>query len=130
MFQASVKHVCGRQGKEECLRTNKCDVRIDSGRIPCRFDRSFCEEPEAVDFLEQIDARINEGQILKGGDTSYVSRVIWGGKDIVIKRHNHKGFIHSVRHTIKKSRVPFEDGYTATCSAILIHLFVVFLVIA
>ena len=28
----------------------------------------------------------------------------WNGKDIVVKRYNHKGFIHSLRHTIKNSR--------------------------
>ena len=44
------------------------------------------------------------GQILKSGDTCYVSRVMWNCKDVVVKRYNHKGFIHSVRHTIKKSR--------------------------
>lgn len=103
-FQASVKDACRKQGLEECLRTNKGYVQVDSGGYRAGFDRSFCEEAEALDFIGQIDSRMNEGQILKSGDTSYVSRVIWDGKDIVVKRYNHKGFIHSVRHTIKKSR--------------------------
>ena len=103
-FQASAKHVCRKQGLEECLQTNEDYVQIVSGRYRAGFDRSFCGEPEALKFIEQMDSRMSEGQILKRGDTCYVSRVIWNGKDIVIKRYNHKGFIHSVRHTIKKSR--------------------------
>lgn len=103
-FQASVKYVCRKQGLEECLQTNEGYVQIDSGRYRAGFDRSFCEEQEALDFIGQIDAQIKEGQILKRGNTSLVSRVMWCGKDIVIKRYNHRGFIHSVRHTIKKSR--------------------------
>ena len=47
---------------------------------------------------------INKGQILKNGDTSYVSRVAWNDMDVVVKRYNHRGFIHSLRHTIKRSR--------------------------
>ncbi|MHC4423871.1 MAG: lipopolysaccharide kinase InaA family protein [Planctomycetota bacterium] len=44
------------------------------------------------------------GQILKNGDTCFVSRINLAGQDIVVKRYNHKGIIHSARHTIKKSR--------------------------
>jgi len=29
---------------------------------------------------------------------------MWNGKDVVVKRYNHKGLMHSLRHTIKKSR--------------------------
>ncbi len=47
---------------------------------------------------------MNGGQILKKGNTCYVSRISWNGKDIVVKRYNHKGLIHSLRHTIKGSR--------------------------
>ena len=44
------------------------------------------------------------GQILKRGNTCYVSRIKLGGCDVVVKRYNHKGFIHSLRHTLKRSR--------------------------
>ena len=47
---------------------------------------------------------MSEGQILKHGNTGYISRLTWNGKDVVVKRYNHKDFIHSFRHTIKKSR--------------------------
>jgi len=69
------------------------------------FDRDFCQEAEPLDFVEQIDTLMDGGQILKNNDdTSYVSRIEWGGKDAVVKRYNRRGLIHSLRHTIKKSR--------------------------
>lgn len=47
---------------------------------------------------------MDKGKILKNGNTCYVSRLMWNNKDVVVKRYNHKGFFHSLRHTIKKSR--------------------------
>jgi tRNA A-37 threonylcarbamoyl transferase component Bud32 len=47
---------------------------------------------------------MDSGEILKKGNTSYVSRIKWNGKDVVIKRYNHKDLFHSLRHTIKRSR--------------------------
>jgi tRNA A-37 threonylcarbamoyl transferase component Bud32 len=47
---------------------------------------------------------MNEGRVLKDGNTSYVCRLRWNGRDIVVKRYNHKGLVHSLRHTIKGSR--------------------------
>ena len=44
------------------------------------------------------------GRILKDGNTCYVSRFLWNGQDVVVKRYNHKGFWHSLRHTLKGSR--------------------------
>jgi tRNA A-37 threonylcarbamoyl transferase component Bud32 len=103
-LQPSVKHVYRNKSLEECLRKNKWYVQVESAGYRAGLDRNFCEEPEALDFIERIDTLMDGGQILKSGDTCYVSRVIWNGKDVVVKRYNHKGFIHSVRHTIKKSR--------------------------
>jgi tRNA A-37 threonylcarbamoyl transferase component Bud32 len=103
-FRPSFKHVYRKKGLEECLRTNKWYVQIKSVGYRAGFDRSFCGEPEAFDFIERIDTLMDGGQILKSGDTCYVSRVMWNCNDVVVKRYNHKGFIHSVRHTIKGSR--------------------------
>ena len=93
-----------RKGLKKCLRTSKRYLHIRSGRYLAVFDKGFCEGAEPLDFIEQIDSVMDKGEVLKKGGTSYVSRVRWNGKDIVVKRYNHKGFIHSVRHTIKKSR--------------------------
>lgn len=88
----------------KCLRTNARYLRIKAGRYVAVFDRAFCQEAKPFDFIEQIDALMDKGQILKNGDTSYVSRLTWNDKDVVVKRYNHRGFIHSLRHTIKNSR--------------------------
>ena len=93
-----------RKGLKKCLRTNKRHLRIKAGRYIAVFDRAFCQKAEPLDFIEQIDAMMDDGQILKNGNTCYVSRLMWNGKDVVVKRYNHKGFIHSLRHTIKRSR--------------------------
>ena len=88
----------------KCLRKNARYLRIKTGRYVAVFDRAFCQEAKSFDFIEQIDALMDKGQILKNGDTSYVSRLTWNDKDVVVKRYNHRGFIHSLRHTIKRSR--------------------------
>jgi len=93
-----------RKGLKKCLRTSRRYLRIKTGRYIAVFDRAFCQEAKPFDFIEQIDALMDKGQILKNGDTSYVSRLTWNSKDVVVKRYNHKGFIHSLRHTIKRSR--------------------------
>ncbi|MCH7559177.1 MAG: hypothetical protein IIB56_17230, partial [Planctomycetes bacterium] len=93
-----------RKGLKKCLRTSKRHLRIKAGRYIAVFDRAFCPKAEPLNFIKQIDAMMDEGQILKKGDTCYVSRITWNDKDVVVKRYNHKGFIHSLRHTIKRSR--------------------------
>ncbi len=93
-----------KKGLKKCLRTSKRHLQIKAGRYIAVFDRAFCQKAEPLDFIEQIDAMMDEGQILKKGKTCYVSRLMCNGKDVVVKRYNHKGFIHSLRHTIKKSR--------------------------
>jgi len=91
-------------GLKKCLRTSKRYLRIKFGRYIAVFDRGFCQDAESLDFIEKIDTLMDKGQILKNGDTSYVSRLTWNDKDVVVKRYNHRGFIHSLRHTIKRSR--------------------------
>jgi tRNA A-37 threonylcarbamoyl transferase component Bud32 len=95
--------LAGREIRK-CLRTNARYLRVKTGKYLAMFDRSFCQGAEALDFIERIDALIDQGQIIKRGDTSCVSRVRWNGKDVVVKRYNYKGFIHSLRHAIKGSR--------------------------
>ena len=93
-----------RGGLKKCVRTGKRYLKIKAQRYVAVFDRSFCREAEPPDFIEQIDVLMDKGQILKNGNTCYVSRLMWGGKDVVVKRYNHKGFFHSLRHTTKSSR--------------------------
>jgi len=93
-----------RKGLKKCLRTSKRFLRIKDGSHIAVFDRGLSQDTEPLDLIKQIDALMDAGQILKNGNTCYVSRLKWNGKDVVVKRYNHKGLIHSLRHTIKRSR--------------------------
>jgi tRNA A-37 threonylcarbamoyl transferase component Bud32 len=91
-------------GLKKCMRTGTKYLRIKTGGSLAVFDREFCTSVNPVDFVKQIDSLMDKGEILKNGNTTYVSRFNIKGKDIVVKRHNHKDFFHSLRHTIKGSR--------------------------
>lgn len=93
-----------RGGLKKCLRTNRRHLKIKGRQYAAECDRSFCRETEMNDFLQQVDALMDTGLILKNGDTSSVSRLTWNGRDMVVKRYNHKGIAHSLRHTAKRSR--------------------------
>ena len=86
------------------LRTSERHMRIKAGEYIAELDRDFCAGAEPRDFIGQIDTLMDAGQILKKGDAIYVSHITWNNKNIVVKRYDHKGFIHSLRHMIKKSR--------------------------
>jgi tRNA A-37 threonylcarbamoyl transferase component Bud32 len=93
-----------RRELRKCLRTNARYLRIKAGKYHAVFDRDFSRDVEPLDFIEQIDAMITRGQVIKNGKTSDVSRLRRNGWDVVAKRYNHKGFVHSLRHTMKRSR--------------------------
>ncbi|MDT8303681.1 MAG: lipopolysaccharide kinase InaA family protein [Sedimentisphaerales bacterium] len=93
-----------RKGLKKCMRTGKRQLRVKTNRYIAIFDKVYCQEIKLPVFIEDLDKLMDKGQILKNGNTCYVSRLMLNGQDVVIKRYNHKGFIHSLRHTIKKSR--------------------------
>ena len=93
-----------RKGLKKCMRTNKRQLRVKTNRYIAMFDKVFCQENKSLGFIKELDKLMDEGQVLKNGNTCYVSRLMLNGQDVVVKRYNHKGFIHSLRHTIKKSR--------------------------
>lgn len=93
-----------KRALKKSLRTSKRYIRIKSARYSAVFDRQLCRQAEPVNLIGQVDLLMDKGRILKKGNTCYVSRVSWNGQDVVIKRYNHKGLIHSVRHSLKGSR--------------------------
>jgi tRNA A-37 threonylcarbamoyl transferase component Bud32 len=68
------------------------------------FDRRLADEPSMLEFVRTADTLMQEGQVLKEDGASFVSRVLWNGQDVVVKRYNHRGLWHSLRHTLKRSR--------------------------
>jgi len=93
-----------RRELQKHLQTSEKYQQIVVGNNLAVFDKDFCGAKEASNFTEEIDELMDKGQILKNDNTTYVSHFCWNDKDIVVKRYNHKGFIHSLRHTIKRSR--------------------------
>lgn len=93
-----------RGGLKKCLRTSRRHLKIKNRQYAAECDRGFCRETEMIDFIRRVDALMDAGLILKNGDTSSVSRLTWNGRDLVVKRYNHKGLAHSLRHTAKRSR--------------------------
>jgi len=65
---------------------------------------AFCKGDRAAVFLQQIDTLMDSGTVLKDDVAARVVRCTYNHWDIVIKRYNHQGFWHSLRHTIKGSR--------------------------
>ena len=97
--QRTIKH-----GLKKSLRTSKRYVKIKTEYFVAVFDKSFYQKVKSADFINQLDSLIARGHILKDGNTCFVSHISWNNNDIVVKRYNHKGFFHSLRHSIKKSR--------------------------
>jgi tRNA A-37 threonylcarbamoyl transferase component Bud32 len=93
-----------KRGLKKCLRTSKRQLKIKTADCIAVLEKSFCRFIEPLDFIKQVDKLMDKGDILKNGNTCYVSRTNYQGNDIVIKRYNHIGLIHSIRHTIKRSR--------------------------
>lgn len=103
---AIAKKVGVKRGLKKCLRTSKRCIRIKQAHHRGVAGRDFYQAGDFSKFAEKIDELMRAGQILKNGNTCFVSRLAWADKDIVVKRYNYKGFIHCVRHTIKRSRAP------------------------
>lgn len=92
------------RGLKQYLPVRNKRLRTKAGSYVAEFDGSFCMDANPAKLIEQIETLLNTGQIIKDGDTCHVSRLVWNYKDVVVKRYNHRGLIHSLRHTVKKSR--------------------------
>ena len=93
-----------RRALKKSLRTSGKYIKITNKQHSAVFEKGFCRETGALDFIERLDTLMDGGQVLKDGNTCYVSRLSFSGNDIVVKRYNNKGIIHSLRHTIKRTR--------------------------
>ncbi|HOK66547.1 MAG TPA: lipopolysaccharide kinase InaA family protein [Anaerohalosphaeraceae bacterium] len=93
-----------RQTLPKTLRNSKRYFSLQEGPYRGMFTRQDWTEETARQFIRQIDLLMEAGQILKRGNTCFVSRVQFGSLDIAVKRYNYKGFWHSLRHTLKDSR--------------------------
>jgi tRNA A-37 threonylcarbamoyl transferase component Bud32 len=93
-----------RRALKKLQRTSQRYLRITEDSYRGVIERQFSDKVVPAEFFRQIDALMDKGQILKNGRTCYVSRIKYGDRDIVVKRYNYKGIVHSIRHTLKGSR--------------------------
>lgn len=93
-----------KKALKKCLRTGKRYVKLRRRVHNAVAARDFFERVDFSNLLEKIDLLMQNGKILKNGNTCFVARINLAGQQVVVKRYNYKGFIHSLRHTIKKSR--------------------------
>jgi len=89
---------------KKTLRTCTHFVRHKNSHYVGVFNRSIFEHQDLSGVMAGLDESMETGQILKRGNTCFVSKVRVGKRDVVVKRYNHKGLWHSLRHTIKGSR--------------------------
>lgn len=92
------------RGLRKFLRTNKWHQAIRCGPWRGLADRTLSDSVNLDEITTGLDEAMRRGRILKDGRTSFVSRTTLGRTEVVIKRYNHKGPLHSLRHTLRGSR--------------------------
>ncbi|MFZ9023519.1 MAG: DNA gyrase subunit A, partial [Anaerohalosphaeraceae bacterium] len=103
LAQTSSRRAIKRTLKKS-LRTCTDFIRHENLQYTGVFDRGIFEHHDMAEFMAGLDKAMEAGEILKRGNTCFVSRIQVFGRDVVVKRYNHKGLWHSLRHTLKGSR--------------------------
>ena len=107
-FQSKVEHYIQMRLKKRVRkfsRNNRRHIVMKRPEYFGVFDRQlFVDSKEAEDFIERLDTMMDSGEILKNGNTCYLSRINWKGWDIVVKRYNNQGYWHCLKVTMGQSR--------------------------
>ena len=93
-----------RRTLRKTLRTSKRYIQEKHGSYKGVFTRDFFSGQNFSAFISAIDKQMEDGQVLKCGNTCFVSRIQLNGCDVVVKHYRHKGLWHSLRYTLKGSR--------------------------
>jgi tRNA A-37 threonylcarbamoyl transferase component Bud32 len=93
-----------KKGLKKCLRTSKRQIRIKTNEYLAVVDRDFHYKTDVESLIDNIDAIMEKGKILKNGRTCFVTSFDYQGVNIVVKRYNNKGLLHSLRRTLRRSR--------------------------
>ena len=68
------------------------------------YDKRVFSTESLSSLVSRLDSLLEQGAALKSDATSRVCRIEWDGRELVAKRFNHQGLVHSLRHTLKGSR--------------------------
>lgn len=94
-----------RQRLLKRIRTHTEDyLEVRQGTRRGLLAKGLGTQEEAEAFVEQIETRMRDGKVLKDDLSTRVVRCEAWGRAVVIKRYNHQGLWHTLRHTIKGSR--------------------------
>lgn len=96
-----------RQQLRKCWRNcSEFSVERSASRVVAvrRVDAS----PHLDALLRDPDAAIAGGHTLKAGNTATVTHVQCGGRELVIKRFNIRGFMHRIRRALSRSRAEHD----------------------
>lgn len=109
-----------RRSLEKTMRNSTGFLALQSPGFRGMFRRDTWDESSAHALAKNMEAVMQTGDFIKRGNTCTVCRLQTGGRDIVIKRYNHKGWWHSLRHTLKGSRARkcWQHGYRLTYSGV------------
>lgn len=89
---------------KETLRDGKHFFVVKTAPYYAVFNKTDIASEAVGDLLDHLDAVTSAARLLKNGRTCFVTSVRWNSRDYVIKRYNPKGLLHSLRHTLKRSR--------------------------
>jgi tRNA A-37 threonylcarbamoyl transferase component Bud32 len=95
------------QLRRHALRASDTLERIEDRGLVAVLDRTLCDPASFRELAKCIDQRMSAGQVFKDtheSQSTYVARLSVGGRDLMVKRYNHKGLVHSLGRTIQRSR--------------------------
>ena len=88
---------------KKCFRSCTMTTYKKTAMIEYAFKRPFFEAI-SEDVVHQIDALVEQGQVLKAGNSATVVVTKLAGRDVVIKRYNVKSFWHFLKRCWRPSR--------------------------
>lgn len=88
---------------KKCFRSCTMTAYKKTAMIEYAFKRPFFEVI-SEDVVHQIDALVEQGQVLKAGNSATVVVTKLAGQDVVIKRYNVKSFSHFLKRCWRPSR--------------------------
>lgn len=89
---------------KKTLRSSKRYRKVQADGFTGIFNKEFFTETNLEAFMQNLNSTMEESDILKRGNTCFVSKIKVNGHDAVVKRYNNKGLWHSIRQTFKRGR--------------------------
>jgi len=93
-----------KRSSEISLHSDQTCRAIKKGNWQGVADRELVDRVGLEGLTVHLEETMNQGKVLKNGSKSFVSCVMLGGLDVVIKGYRHLGSLHSLRHTLQGSR--------------------------